>query len=264
MSFNYKIAAFDLDGTIAESKQEVSLKMAEKLFELATKLKVVVISGGSIVQFKKQIFPSWLAIKNSSTKKISEIADKNLILLPVCGTQQYFYDQISNNWFLNNSESFDSLLKEKVLAAVDYVITSGKFDISENPTGPYIEDRGTQITFSALGQMAHFIEKQSWDKDQKKKIAIRNELAKMLPELEVRVGGTTSIDILPKGFDKAVGITKLLPYLGMTKMDMIYVGDALFPGGNDEPVSKIGVKCEKVDGPDDTMNLIDNWLKEMK
>jgi phosphomannomutase len=264
MSFDYKIAAFDLDGTIAESKQSVSIQMAEKLFELAQKIKIVVISGGSMAQFQKQILPSWLAVKSKKDFESAEIANKNLIFLPVCGTQQYFYDQVSKNWFINYAENFESSIKDKVYSAIELIIKDEKFDIPDNPTGPYIEDRGTQITFSALGQLASFIEKQNWDPDRRKKTLIRDELAKMLPELEVRVGGTTSIDILPRGFDKAVGLGKLLPHLKMTKGDMIFVGDALFPGGNDEPVAKIGVKCVKVDGPTDTLKVLDGWITELK
>ncbi len=264
MAFDYKIIAFDLDGTIAESKQTISIQMAEKLFELAQKVKIVVISGGSMAQFQKQILPPWLAVKSKKDAKSAEIANKNLIFLPVCGTQQYFYDQISKNWFLNHSEDFESSIKNKVFSAIESVIKDKKFDIPDNPTGPYIEDRGTQITFSALGQMAAFIDKQNWDPTNEKKKNIRDELAKMLPELEVRVGGTTSIDILPIGFDKAVGLNKLLSYLNITKDEIIFVGDALFPGGNDEPVSKIGIKCVKVDGPSDTLKVLDSWIAEIK
>lgn len=261
MKFDYKIAAFDLDGTLSESKERLSTEMAIRLVELAKKLKVVVISGGSFMQFQKQFMSTWLTTLIKVGVEEKNTINNNLIFLPVCGTQHYFYDSAEKTWVLTYSEKFDPTLKEKVITAINKIIQNGKFDIPKNPTGPYIEDRGTQITFSALGQQAPFLEKQSWDSDQKKKIAIRNELAKMLPELEVRVGGTTSIDILPKGYDKAVGLTKLIEILNLNKKDVIFVGDAIFPGGNDDPVAQSGITSIDVDNIDDTLEVIDGWLK---
>ena len=38
---------------------------------------------------------------------------------------------------------------------------------------------------------------------------------------------------------------------------MIYVGDALFPGGNDYPAQEAGVICIPVRGPDETKLVIE-------
>ncbi|HRY31169.1 MAG TPA: HAD-IIB family hydrolase [Candidatus Paceibacterota bacterium] len=264
MPFKYKIAAFDLDGTIAESKRPLSQEMVGRLFELASKIRVVIISGASITQFQKQVLTPWHEVTGNQKGELIKKINQNLILLPVCGTQQYFYDEELADWKIVHSDDFEDDIKDKVISVVNSIVSDARFDIAKNPAGPYIEDRGTQITFSALGQSADFAVKQTWDKDGKKKKIIRDELAKLLPEVEVRVGGTTSIDILPKGFDKAVGLLRLLFSLGMTKEDMIFAGDAIFPGGNDEPVEKSGMICVKVDDLADTIGVIDSWLEQMK
>jgi len=37
---------------------------------------------------------------------------------------------------------------------------------------------------------------------------------------------------------------------------MIYIGDALFPGGNDYPVEEAGVDSIRVKGPEETKQVI--------
>jgi hydroxymethylpyrimidine pyrophosphatase-like HAD family hydrolase len=55
------------------------------------------------------------------------------------------------------------------------------------------------------------------------------------------MGGTTSIDVTKPGIDKAYGIRKLRDILGIAIDEMIFIGDAIFPGGNDYPPKEIGV-----------------------
>ena len=68
--------------------------------------------------------------------------------------------------------------------------------------------------------------------------------------LDKLMGGGSSIDVTRPGVDKAYGIHKLQEVLGIPTKEMIFVGDALFPGGNDEPARKAGATCVKVRDPD--------------
>jgi len=68
----------------------------------------------------------------------------------------------------------------------------------------------------------------------------------------VRLGGTTSIDVTKPGIDKAYGIGKLRVLLGISLEEMLFVGDALFVGGNDYPVKEAGVVSIAVRGPGET------------
>ena len=61
--------------------------------------------------------------------------------------------------------------------------------------------------------------------------------------------GATSIDVTKPGIDKAYGIGKLRDVLGISLKEMIFVGDALFPGGNDYPAQQAGVISIPVQGP---------------
>ena len=76
----------------------------------------------------------------------------------------------------------------------------------EQVWGEVIEDRGSQITFSALGQQAPLEQKDKWDPDFTKRKKIKAILDTLIPEFSVRMGGATSIDITKPGIDKAYGI----------------------------------------------------------
>jgi phosphomannomutase len=62
--------------------------------------------------------------------------------------------------------------------------------------------------------------------------------------------------VTKSGIDKAYGIRKLRDLLGISWKDMIYIGDALFVGGNDYPAEEAGVDCIPVKGPDETKRVI--------
>lgn len=247
---NKKIVAFDLDGTLAESKQSLTPEMAELLSRLATRAKVVVISGGSFEQFKKQLLPFWKGPVN------------DLIMLPTDGSQSYEYEASNGEWRLADKQSFPEELKDKTVAALKDLIASRRHDIPPEHQifGDYIEDRGTQISFSAYGQKAPIEIKQTWDPDQKKRLAIKAELEQILPEVDIALGGMTTIDFLAKGFNKAAGLLRLLERHQLGVKDMLFVGDAVFPGGNDYSPSQIGIDSIKITGPKDTSRVIENLI----
>jgi hypothetical protein len=123
--------------------------------------------------------------------------------------------------------------------------------------GRGIEDRGSQITFSALGQQAPIEEKEKWDPDFAKRKKMKAALDQLIPEFSVRLGGTTSVDITKLGIDKAYGIRKLRDILGIAIEEMIFIGDALFPGGNDYPAKEAGVVSIQVRDPNETKRVIE-------
>jgi HAD superfamily hydrolase (TIGR01484 family) len=126
--------------------------------------------------------------------------------------------------------------------------------------GEVIEDRGSQITMSALGQEAPLEEKARWDPDFAKRKKMQAQLATMIPELSVRLGGTTSIDVTKSGIDKAYGLRKLRDILGVSLDEMLFVGDALFVGGNDYPAIEAGVTSIQVRDPEETKRVVETVL----
>ncbi len=100
-------------------------------------------------------------------------------------------------------------------------------------------------------------EKVKWDADFAKRKEIKTVLDTLIPEFSVRLGGATSIDVTKPGIDKAYGIRKLRDILHISTQEMIYVGDALFPGGNDYPAEQAGVISIPVKNPAETKRVIE-------
>ena len=238
-----KLIVFDLDGTIAESKSSLDDEMSVRLRDLLSIVKVAIISGGNWPQFEKQLVSNLPHDANL----------ENLSLLPTCGTKFYKY---GSAWEELYSENFTDEQKAKIIDSLHQAVGSLGFN-AEMVWGEPIEDRGSQITFSALGQEAPLEEKKKWDPDFSKRKQIKALLDKSIPEFSVRLGGTTSVDVTKQGIDKAYGIKKLRDILGVAISEMIFVGDALFPGGNDYPAKEAGVVSIQVRDPNETKRVIE-------
>ena len=164
------------------------------------------------------------------------------------------------------TEDFTPEQKAKIIDAIKKVLT--ELNAWEEKTwGDTIEDRNSQISYSALGQdvVANLGEegvklKEAWDPDNKKKAKIVEKLALLLPEFEVRAGGLTTIDVTKHGIDKAYGMSKLLKRLGLNKEEALFMGDRLKEGGNDYPVKAMGVDCIEVSSWEHTADEIEKLL----
>ena len=239
-----RLVVFDLDGTLAESKSSLDAEMSTLLHELLGIIKVAVISGGNWPQFEKQV------LSNLPHDDCLE----NLSLLPTCGTK--FYKYATGYWEKIYSEDFTDDEKKKIIGSLTKAIEETGFK-EKKIWGEVIEDRGSQITFSALGQQAPLSEKEKWDPDFTKRKKIKALLDTLIPTFSVRLGGATSIDITKPGIDKAYGIAKLRDTLGIAIQEMIFIGDALFPGGNDYPAEEAGVKSIRVRDPNESKRVIE-------
>ncbi|MGC5798200.1 HAD-IIB family hydrolase [Sphingomonas sp. OK281] len=237
-----ELVAFDLDGTLAESKQPLQEPMGEALANLLDVAHVAVISGGDWPQFEKQV-----------ASRLPERADRTkLWLMPTTGTKLYRFD---GEWRAVYAELFEEDEKQKILKAFDESLEATGF-VPEKTWGERIEDRGSQITFSALGQEAPIDAKHSWDPDFAKRKVIQADLQKRLPGLSINMGGATSIDITREGVDKAYGLKKLNEASGIALDKMMFIGDAIFPGGNDYPAEQLGLDVVKVKNVDGTLAAI--------
>jgi phosphomannomutase len=145
------------------------------------------------------------------------------------------------------------------VSSLEKAIESAGFK-PERLWGEAIEDRGSQITFSALGQQAPLLEKKKWDPDFARRKKIKTILDTFIPEFSVRMGGATSIDVTKPGIDKAYGIRKLRDILGIGILEMLFIGDALFPGGNDYPAKEAGVLSIQVRDPNECKRVIEAIL----
>lgn len=218
-----KLVAFDLDGTLALSKQAIDDEMASILSALSQVADICVISGGDWPQFEKQV-----------AGRLPEDAELSRFwLMPTTGTKLYRHE--AGGWVAKFADLFSDDERTHIVNELRASIDRLGFT-PEEVWGQQIEDRGSQITFSALGQEAPLHPKEAWDPKQDKRRSIQIDLQPRLPHVSVRIGGATSIDITRAGVDKAYGMERLAKLSGFAKSEMLFFGDALYPGGNDAPV----------------------------
>ena len=236
-----KIIVFDLDGTLAVSKQRLDQDMVELLGTLLAKTKVAITSGGKWEQFLKQVIEPLQKFESGF---------ENLFIFPTCGGA--FYRFTNGKWNAVYAYPFTPDQKKKILEAFQVAFKETNFEQPKKTYGEQIEDRDTQITYSILGQEAPFSEKSKWDPDATKRKTLFPVLQRLLPEFGIAFGGTTSIDINKKGIDKAYALKQIEKYLDIKISDMLYVGDRLMPGGNDHVVVGTGIKTKAVVDQEET------------
>jgi phosphomannomutase len=244
-----RLVAFDLDDTLAPSKSAIDPRIGDLLLALAERVEVAIISGGQLAQFTAQVVDR---LPDASADTLAHIH-----LLPTCGTQYYRLRDGAIDTVYAHRLTDDE--KARALAAVESEARRLGLWAAE-PWGEILEDRGSQITFSALGQQAPLEAKIAWDPTGEKKNTLRSAVAAVVPDLEVRSGGSTSVDITHRGIDKAYGMRQLADATGIALDDMLFVGDRLDPDGNDYPVLAMGVACHAVEGWQDTAEYLDALL----
>ncbi len=245
-----KIIIFDLDDTLAASKSVIEEEMSDLISGLLTKKKIAVIGGGSWKQFNEQLL---------GHLQCREDLLSNLYLFPTTATR--FYRCHNGIWVEVYSDVLRPDERERIKLSFKKAFEESGYVQPEKVYGDIIEDRGTQITFSALGQKAPVFEKEKWKLENE---SLRQKIASimrdLIPEFEVRTGGLTSVDITKKGINKAYGVRQIEKLLKIPINEMVFIGDALYPGGNDHAVIETGIETIAVKGPEDTKKVIIGWL----
>ncbi|MFM7088222.1 MAG: HAD-IIB family hydrolase [Candidatus Paceibacterota bacterium] len=244
---NIELIVFDMDGTLTKSKSKLDAKMKKILNKLLCVKKVAIISGGIFEQFDNQLI-----------KYLDKANLKNLYILPTSGSK--FYKFSENKWKKIFDKSIPNKSRVKIIKILDQAVSDCGFK-EKKVFGKTIEDRGSQITFSALGQEAPILKKEKWDNNQSKRKKIVKKIKPQLNiDFNITIGGTTSIDITLKDIDKAFGIEELSK-ISHTKIEnMIFIGDKLKKGGNDFPVKKTGIKTIEVRDENHTRQLLNKFL----
>lgn len=239
------VVAFDLDGTLTKSKANLDKEMALLLCRLLERKKVFVIGGGSLNQFSKQFLKYLHCPKKALV---------NLTIAPTSGASMY--KNKGGAWVKVYRYIFTQKEKGKIFSAFENAFRDIGYEKPKKVYGVLIEDRESQITFSALGSKAPLDKKARWNRKSDMRFIIKKTVEKYLPKFEVRVAGLTSVDVTRKGIDKAYGMRRFGSLVKVPIQEMVYVGDALYKGGNDAVVKKSGVRTLQVKGLEDTKSFV--------
>lgn len=250
-----KLVVFDLDGTLAPSKSVMDKEMAKLLEKLLSVKKVAVIGGGKYEIFKFQLL-------NELTKiKAPALLLQHLYLFPTTATAFYKHHR---KWDIVYSLKLKQEEVKKIKQSFNKAFAEIGYKHPKKVYGELIENRGTQVSWSVYGQdvvaalgKKGVKMKEEWKKKYTPvKMKIAALVSKYLPEFEVHAAGFTTIDVTKKGIDKAYGLKQIEKYLGVKIKDMVFIGDAIFPGGNDYAVTKTVIQYLPVSGPEETKKAI--------
>lgn len=262
-----KVLAFDIDQTLNVAKTPITDDIAKLLIGCLDHFEICPISGQKFDQFLIQIVNRLL--DNGVT--VAQLTHLHLFVAQ--GTQYYRYSPtgkkfgplevavikpdtpyIEQNW----QQVYNYPLTDEQVAKISETIEKaarelGYWEEKKLKKGDeIIENRLSQVTFSALGQKAGTKEKYAWDPDCKKREKIVALCKKYSPEFDYEIGGTTSINAITPGMNKVFGMTHLLEELHVKKSDILYFGDMTQPGGNDYPVVEMGIDTITVRNHEDT------------
>ncbi|MDP2651292.1 MAG: HAD hydrolase family protein [bacterium] len=169
----------------------------------------------------------------------------------------------ADGWKCEPEYEFGNEEKAKIYQAIEKALAQAGLEKSGTLYGERIEDRGQQITFSALGSEAPLEEKERWDPDYAKRLKLKAIIEKDLPDFAVHIGGTTSLDITRKGIDKAYGIRRISEKLGLKFEEILYVADDMEKGSNNATIEGLGVACRQVDNPAEAAKLISDIIGQV-
>ncbi|MBQ6409642.1 HAD-IIB family hydrolase [Candidatus Saccharibacteria bacterium] len=241
-----KVLAFDIDQTLNVAKTPINDEIADLLVKCLDHFEICPISGQKFDQFLVQIVNR---LKDPTPEQLS-----HLHLFVAQGTQYYRFNIEKNDWEL----VYNYPLTDEQVAKISQTIEKSAKELGFweedklQPGDEIIENRLSQVTFSALGQKAGTEEKYKWDPDCKKREQIVAKCKEYAPEFDYEIGGTTSINAITPGMNKEFGMTHHLEELNVSKDDILYFGDMTQPGGNDYPVVKMGIKTITVRSHEDT------------
>lgn len=241
-----KAVLFDLDDTLAESFQPPTASMLELLRELLGKVPLAVLTAAG-----------WPRIEHQFLEPLASSPHIDRFYIFPNSSAQCFTRK-GNTW----TEAYDLKLTEDERARIKQAITASadEIDIHHAVHKAVIVDREAQIAYAAVGLDAPADVKKAWDPDQSKRNLLKAAIERRVPDVEVRIGGSTTIDITKKDINKAYGVKWLSDHLNIPTSEMLFVGDALYSGGNDAVVIPTGIKTRSTSGPEETEKIIEEIL----
>ena len=252
------IALFDMDGTITPARKPIGRKMIKALEILSDYGDIGIVSGSDFRLISEQV--------------ISQIKNKQLLnsitLYPCNGTHVYVYNYKTKKYTKDYSASiFSEIGKDNYFKLYDFLLKQERVVLDDNPdivvSGNFIEDRGSVINFCIPGRLSEDKGRANFeyiDKTRRVRERVFSRLKTFFSmsdfNLDVSIGGRTSLDIYPKGWSKVYTIKHLADYSKIT-----FVGDSCDEGGNDRALYKADSLIQnflglKTSGPEETIDLI--------
>ena len=261
MSSKEKIFLFDMDGTLTPVRGQIEQKTIMSLKKLAAVGRIGVLTGSDYDYVMQQMGEAFGA---------EGIPNDRIDLLPCNGTKKYvstgsgrFELQSNVSMIEEIGEQNHTLLLRRCLA-YQLIIMSMYEDLPY--TGTFLQYRGSLLNWCPIGRDATAHERDAWNFIDNK-YNIRKYYAEAITHIcsmkdvkaTVALGGSTSLDIYPRGWDKTYALRHYPEHT------VYFTGDKCMKGGNDwhiyEKLASVN-RSFMVESPSDTVQLIDSFLKD--
>ena len=208
-----QLIGFDLDGTLTQHRTPMDAQHRALLDSLKDKYKIIMVVAGNAPRVYAQM-------------------------------QQYPIDILAN-YGMQESRIVDGVFTiirdDKVLPDKEYFLKTAqylrdKYGYTRYAGDPVEFHESGMVTFPLLGTEACIDDKLAFDPDRKKRHVMYPEVVELFPQYEVYVGGSSSFDFAPKGYNKYDAMLRYGKEHGFTLDDMLYVGDDFGPGGGDSHI----------------------------
>ncbi len=254
-----KIVLFDMDGTLTKPRKRMQWGIVNALHDLQKNNFEIGIVTGSDMNYVKQ--------QCDILFDICPVNCFDIHYLPCNGTKYYrmntsgfepVYERNMRNEI--GEDSWKDL--NKLLLRLQSTIASS-YDIPL--AGNYVSYRGSMINWCPIGREANDTDREDWARWEKR-FSIREHwlhIARQclnnghMEDIVIKLGGETSFDIYPEGWDKTYAFSNFKDY------DIYFVGDRCERHGNDREAYELaGTKGYSTTGPDQTIEIIKKIIKE--
>jgi phosphomannomutase len=238
----------DIDDTVCPSTRPMSPEMAAEIDRIVRGGQIFAfISGSTMGQISAQVTP------------LLHVAHQ---ILAVSGSHYVTVDYPDGAAVFKEVYRHEFAPEEKARVLTAFERLMERHDIRSRTTREdQLQDRGSQITLSAIGRNAAETAKRSFDPDgSRREVWIKELVQELGTGYNIRRGGTSSIDITPAGIDKEWGIRRFLEHNGLNPEEALFFGDNLQDGGNDNPALRV-VQCVPVYDPGDTLRIFRDEVK---
>ena len=233
---------FDLDNTLTPSKALILPEHAPILKRLTEVADVIVVSGHGEKDIRKHLTPALEGTYH------------------ILGQNGNFAETRDGKKLWNRS-----LTQTQKDATLAFIATArARLNYTVKDENDIIDDRDSQIAYSLIGHHEDPETKKNFDPKHEIRLGLLRDMADDVEALrqadvEVRSGGTTVLDFFALGKNKGYNVAHYIEAMQWDKDECLYMGDALFPGGNDETVIGV-IQTQAVSGPDDTFSFIKKML----
>lgn len=240
MKKQYKVVALDLDGTVTQHKSKLNEENRNILKKLMEKYQVVFVGAGTCERIFNQLDGLEVDIIGNYGMQFSTVADGKFSLI---------------REYKKHPDNEEIIRRIKKLRS--------RLELPKDTCGEIVEfhDSGV-ITFPLLGTKAKLEDKLKYDPNRELRRKMLPVVKEYFPGDIVFIGGTSSYDISPKPFSKLHGIDEYLSGKGLTRKDVIYMGDDYGIGGNDENIYLSDINFVCVDNYLDFPQLVHKYISE--